>query len=257
MYFLISDTHKFIIGWSAKCGCSTLKYCFLRSENIDVEKLSDVHEICRNSYQPALGPKYQRYRKYLFVRNPYTRLVSFFLNRYWENNSIENNKFMLSNNLTTFVNLVDFLFSKGFTFDTHHCELQTHNIESFQSFKYSWDDLVKDGSTYWDGVRNYQARNNLKAMKKGDLVLYYHSNEGKEVVGIAKVTKEFYQDPTIDDDRWVVVDIEPVSKLNSPVTLASIKGAKSLQKVPLVTHSRLSVMPVTKKDYETIVKMGK
>lgn len=126
-----------------------------------------------------------------------------------------------------------------------------------EPFKYSWDDLVNDGSTYWDGVRNYQARNNLKAMKKGDLVLYYHSNEGKEVVGIAKVTKEFYQDPTIDDDRWVVVDIEPVSKLNSPVTLASIKGAKSLQKVPLVTHSRLSVMPVTKKDYETIVKMGK
>lgn len=125
-----------------------------------------------------------------------------------------------------------------------------------EPFKYSLDDLVKDGSTYWDGVRNYQARNNLKAMKKGDLVLYYHSNEGKEVVGIAKVTKEFYQDPTIDDDRWVVVDIEPVSKLNTPVTLADIKSRKSLQKVPLVTHSRLSVMPVTKKDYETIVKMG-
>lgn len=126
-----------------------------------------------------------------------------------------------------------------------------------EPYKYSWDDLVKDGSTYWDGVRNYQARNNLKAMKKGDHVLYYHSNEGKEVVGIAKVTKEFYQDPTIDDDRWVVVDIKPVSKLNTPVTLADIKGANSLQKVPLVTHSRLSVMPVTKKDFDTIVKMGK
>lgn len=121
---------------------------------------------------------------------------------------------------------------------------------------YSWDDLVKDGSTYWDGVRNYQARNNLKAMNKGDLVLYYHSNVGKEVVGIAKVTKEFYQDPTIDDDRWVVVDIEPVNKLNTSVTLADIKGTKSLQKVPLVTHSRLSVMPVTKKDFDQIVKMG-
>ncbi|GJM15659.1 MAG: ubiquinol-cytochrome c reductase [Thermodesulfobacteriota bacterium] len=122
---------------------------------------------------------------------------------------------------------------------------------------YSWDDLVKDGSTYWDGVRNYQARNNLKGMEKGDLVLYYHSNIGKEVVGVAKVIKEHYQDPTTDDDRWVVVDIEPVSKLNTPVTLADIKDAKSLQKVPLVTHSRLSVMPVTKKDFDTIVKMGK
>ena len=132
-----------------------------------------------------------------------------------------------------------------------------HWLVKSEPFKYSWDDLVKDGSTYWDGVRNYQARNNLKAMKKGDLVLYYHSNEGKEVVGIAKVTREFYQDPTIDDDRWVVVDIEPVNKLNFPVTLADIKGAKSLQKVPLVTHSRLSVMPILKKDFDTILKMGK
>ncbi len=126
-----------------------------------------------------------------------------------------------------------------------------------EPFKYSWDDLVKDGWTYWDGVRNYQARNNLKAMKKGDLVLYYHSNEGKEVVGVAKVIKEFYQDPTIDDDRWVVVDVEPVNKLNNPVTLSEIKNTKSLQKVPLITQSRLSVMPVSKKDFDTIVKMGK
>jgi len=126
-----------------------------------------------------------------------------------------------------------------------------------ESSTYSWDDLVKDGRTHWDGIRNYQARNNLQAMKKGDLVLYYHSNEGKEVVGIAKVIKEFYQDPTTDDDRWVAVDIEPVSKLNTPVTLADIKSSKSLQKVPLVTHSRLSVMPVLKKDFDTIVKMGK
>ena len=126
-----------------------------------------------------------------------------------------------------------------------------------EPFKYSWDDLVKDGSTYWDGVRNYQARNNLKAMKKDDLVLYYHSNEGKEVVGVAKVTKEFYQDPTTDDDRWVVVDVEPVEKLNSPVTLADIKQSDRLQDIPLVTQSRLSVMPVTKKHFDTIIKMGK
>lgn len=132
-----------------------------------------------------------------------------------------------------------------------------HWLVKSEPFKYSWDDLVKDGSTYWDGVRNYQARNNMKEMKKGDLVLYYHSNEGKEVVGIAKVIKEYYQDPTIDDDRWVVVDVEPVSKLNNPVTLKKIKNTKSLQKMPLVTHTRLSVMPVNKKDFDTIVKMGK
>ena len=122
---------------------------------------------------------------------------------------------------------------------------------------YSWDDLVKDGSTYWDGVRNYQARNNLKLMKKGDLILYYHSNEGKEVVGVARVIKEFYQDPTTQDDRWVVVDIGPANKLNNPVSLADIKQDKRLKNVPLVTHSRLSVMPVLKKDFETIIKMGK
>lgn len=126
-----------------------------------------------------------------------------------------------------------------------------------EPFKYSWDDLVKDGSTYWDGVRNYQARNNMKLMKKGDLVLYYHSNEGKEVVGIAKVIKEHYQDPTTDDDRWVVVDIEPVQKLNNTVTLSDIKNTQSLQKIPLVTQSRLSVMPVLKKDFDKIIKMGK
>ena len=126
-----------------------------------------------------------------------------------------------------------------------------------EPFKYSWDNLVKDGWTYWDGVRNYQARNNLKSMKKGDLVLYYHSNEGKEVVGVAKVIKEHYQDPTSDDDRWVAVDIEPVQELNNPVTLSDIKSTKSLQKIPLVTHSRLSVMPFLKKDFDKIIKMGK
>lgn len=126
-----------------------------------------------------------------------------------------------------------------------------------EPFKYSWDDLVKDGWTYWDGVRNYQARNNLKAMKEGDLVLYYHSNEGKEVVGVAKVIKEFYQDPTTDDDRWVVVDVEPVSKFEKPVTLSTIKQTTALKDISLVTQSRLSVMPVTKKHFDRIVKMGK
>jgi predicted RNA-binding protein with PUA-like domain len=123
--------------------------------------------------------------------------------------------------------------------------------------KYSWDELVKDGSTYWDGVRNAQARNNLQAMKVGDVVLYYHSNIGKEIVGIAKVTKTSYQDPTTDDDRWVVVDIEPIRPLREAVTLAQVKADAKLQKVPLVTHSRLSVMPIEKPAFERILKMGK
>ena len=123
--------------------------------------------------------------------------------------------------------------------------------------QYSWDDLVKDGSTYWDGVRNYQARNNLREMKVGDYALYYHSNVGKEVVGISKVIRSAYPDPTTDDDRWVVVDVAPVKPLKVPVTLAQIKADPQLQQVPLVTHSRLSVMPLEKSDFERIVKLGK
>lgn len=122
---------------------------------------------------------------------------------------------------------------------------------------YSWDQLVKDGSTYWDGVRNYQARNNLREMKKGDLVLYYHSNEGLAVVGIAKVVKESYQDPTIDDDRWLVVDIAPVEKLANPVTLDSIKANAALKEMVLVKNSRLSVMPVTRKEFDTVLALAK
>jgi predicted RNA-binding protein with PUA-like domain len=125
-----------------------------------------------------------------------------------------------------------------------------------EPFKYSWEEFVKDGGTYWDGVRNYQARNNLKAMKKGDRVLYYHSNEGLEVVGVANVVKEFYQDPTTDDDRWVVVDLEPVKALKNPVSLSAIKGEKSLRNISLIKQSRLSVMPVTKDEFDSIIKMG-
>lgn len=125
-----------------------------------------------------------------------------------------------------------------------------------EPFKYSWQDLLSDGSTYWDGVRNYQARNNLKKMKKGDLVLYYHSNKGLEVVGISRVIKEHYQDPTTDDDRWVVVDIEPVETLERPVTLKEIKSDEKLKDVALIKQSRLSVMPLRKKDFDLIVKKG-
>jgi len=126
-----------------------------------------------------------------------------------------------------------------------------------EPFKYSWEQFVADGSTYWDGVRNAMARNNLQAMKKGDLVLFYHSNEGKEVVGIAKVTKESYPDPTTDDERWVVVDLVPVKALKEPVTLAAIKAEKSLAEIPLVRMSRLSVSELPKAAFDRILKLGK
>ena len=125
-----------------------------------------------------------------------------------------------------------------------------------EPFKYSWDEFVEDGSTYWDGVRNYTARNNLAAMKKGDLVLYYHSNEGKEVVGVARVTGESYPDPTTDDERWVVVDLKPVKPMKTPVTLAEIKADPKLAEMALVKQSRLSVSPVEKAAFEHILKLG-
>lgn len=125
-----------------------------------------------------------------------------------------------------------------------------------EPFKYSWQQFLEDKQTYWDGVRNYQARNNLKAMKKGDLVLFYHSNEGKEVVGIAKVVKEYYQDPTTDDERWVVVDLSPVETLKKPVTLDVIKTDEQLQDIALVRQGRLSVMPLKREEFDRIVALA-
>jgi predicted RNA-binding protein with PUA-like domain len=122
--------------------------------------------------------------------------------------------------------------------------------------KYSWEQFVKDKNTYWDGVRNYQARNNLKEMKKGDNLLFYHSVIGKEVVGVAEVTREAYPDPTTDDDRWVVVDLKPVTTMNKPVTLEAIKSHPELQSIALVKQSRLSVSPLTAKEFKTILGMG-
>ncbi len=122
--------------------------------------------------------------------------------------------------------------------------------------KYSWDQLVKDKKTIWEGVRNYAARNNLRAMKKGDQVLFYHSNEGKEIVGIAEVIKEAYQDPTTEDANWVVVELKPVKKLPSPVTLAAIKAEPSLATIELVRLSRLSVSIVTSDEFMKVLKMG-
>jgi predicted RNA-binding protein with PUA-like domain len=125
-----------------------------------------------------------------------------------------------------------------------------------EPFKYSWDQFNKDGRTFWDGVRNYQARNNIKLMKEGDLVLFYHSNEGKNVVGIAKVVKEFYQDPTTDNANWVVVDLSPVESLKNPVSLEQIKAEESLKDISLVRQGRLSVMQLKAEEFDKILEMG-
>jgi predicted RNA-binding protein with PUA-like domain len=122
--------------------------------------------------------------------------------------------------------------------------------------KYSWEKFNQDGRTFWDGVRNYQARNNLKEMKEGDLVLYYHSNEGKAVVGIAKVVKAFYQDPTTTDPNWVVVDLAPVESLKTPVTLEEIKADERLKDIGLVRQGRLSVMGLKAEEFDRIVELG-
>lgn len=122
---------------------------------------------------------------------------------------------------------------------------------------YSFDQLLKDKKTCWDGVRNFAARLHLRAMQKGDQVLFYHSNDGKCVVGIAKVAKEAYPDPTSDDPNWVAVDLEPCKAFKNPVTLEEIKAEKKLQNIYLVRQGRLSVMPLEKEEFELIVSMGK
>ena len=121
---------------------------------------------------------------------------------------------------------------------------------------YSWDKFVKDKQTFWSGVRNYSARINLRAMQKEDKVLYYHSNEGVEIVGIAKVIKESYQDPTTDDERWVAIDLKPIRKLKIPVTLAQVKADKRLENMALVRLSRLSVQPVTDEEWNVVMELA-
>ncbi len=125
-----------------------------------------------------------------------------------------------------------------------------------EPFKYSWDDFVKEGKSVWDGVRNYQARNNLKAMQKGDWVLFYHSNEGMEVVGLAEISKEFYQDPTTEDPRWVVVELKPIKKLTKTVTLKTMKSDERLSNLALIKQSRLSVTPVLKAEFDIILSLA-
>lgn len=122
---------------------------------------------------------------------------------------------------------------------------------------YSWEQFVKDGKTAWTGVRNFAARIHLNGMKKGDKVMFYHSNEGLEVVGIAEVVKEAYQDPTTTDTKWVAVDIKPGKALKKPVTLVAIKAEKELKNIALVRIGRLSVMPLTKEEFDVIIEMSK
>lgn len=121
--------------------------------------------------------------------------------------------------------------------------------------KYSFDDFVRDGKTVWDGVRNYQARNNLREMKPGDRVLFYHSGAEKAVVGAAQVARENFPDPS--DEKWLAVEIKPVEKFEKPVTLQEIKAEKSLENIALIKQSRLSVMPLTKPEFDKIIKLSK
>lgn len=125
-----------------------------------------------------------------------------------------------------------------------------------EPYKYSWDQFNKDKQTVWDGVRNYAARNNLRAMKKGDLVFWYHSNEGMEIVGIAKVAKEFYPDPTATEGDWSVVELKPFKKLKKPVTLEQIKADKKLQQMDLVRLGRLSVGLVRPEEFDHILALA-
>ncbi|MDI9319724.1 MAG: EVE domain-containing protein [Phycisphaerales bacterium] len=125
-----------------------------------------------------------------------------------------------------------------------------------EPFKYSWDDFVQEGQSMWNGVRNYAARNNMRAMSVGDQVLFYHSNEGLCVVGIAEVVTTAYQDPTTEDTNWVVVDLKPAKKLKNPVTLKAIKEDPELEGISLVRLGRLSVHSITPQEFKHIVKMG-
>ncbi len=122
---------------------------------------------------------------------------------------------------------------------------------------YSWQDLKRDKKTDWDGVRNYQARNNLKVMKQGDLVLVYESISTKNLVGIAKVTKEHYPDTTTDDNRWVAVELEAFEELENPINLKDIKVTEELQNIALIKQSRLSVMPISREEFDKIIEMSK
>lgn len=136
-------------------------------------------------------------------------------------------------------------------------ETMNHWLAKSEPTVYGWDTFVGEGRTAWTGVRNAEARNNLRAMKLGDLVLYYHSQEGKEIVGVARVVREHYPDPTSPGDpRWLVVDLAPVRALRAPVTLATMKEDPVLKETKLVKHSRISVVPFTAEQYARVLELG-
>ena len=141
-------------------------------------------------------------------------------------------------------------------FNDSKFEIMAFWLIKSEPFKYSWDQLVADKKTFWDGVRNYAARNNMKAMKKGDELFFYHSNEGLEIIGVAKVVKEFYQDPTTDEQAWVSVDVAPVRKLKKAVSLAQIKAEPRLSKMEIIRLSRLSVTSVTTAEWKVILELA-
>lgn len=132
-----------------------------------------------------------------------------------------------------------------------------HWLMKSEPNKYSFAQLLRDGQTIWDGVRNFEARNNMRAMKAGDLVLFYHSSEGKAVAGVARVKREAYPDPTAEGEDWSVVEIEPLSPLKLQVTLEAIRSEPDLAEIALLKRSRLSVVPVSKEHFDRILKMGK
>jgi len=131
-----------------------------------------------------------------------------------------------------------------------------HWLVKSEPESYSWTQFVKDGSTAWTGVRNFQARNNLRAMKRGDLVLFYHSVTGKEIVGLARVAKEAYPDPTAKEGDWVCVELQPMKPLAKPVTLDAVKADKTLKDMPLLKNSRLSVQPVSVRQFERVMELA-
>ena len=135
--------------------------------------------------------------------------------------------------------------------------MPNHWLVKSEPYKYSFEALLRDKQTSWDGVRNFEARNNLRAMKSGDLLLFYHSNEGKAVVGIAKVAREAYPDATAEEGDWSVVDVAPVKALASPVSLDVIRADKALANMQLLRRSRLSVVPVTPEEFRRILELGK
>jgi len=134
--------------------------------------------------------------------------------------------------------------------------MRNHWLVKQEPGTYAWETFVQEGGTAWTGVRNFQARNNLRAMKKGDWVFYYHSGEAKEVVGVAKVAKEAYPDPTAKDGDWSAVDLAPVKPLKRPVALPEIKADKALQDLKLLKQSRLSVVPLTSDEFQRLLGLG-